>query len=172
MQLFTEDSPKSSHGHFRLVPLICFGCLFIIILYYYYLFNLRCSRGKKLYSENMPVVCFYFNVVLSINKLSKFSHASLKSYLIMRVKWFLPIERQLILSWCPDILSYPSDFSTSAYSACAHQYYILFLTLNNNITFTFMHLADAFIQSDLHSGYTFFTIMCVPWELNPQPLRC
>ncbi len=38
-----------------------------------------------------------------------------------------------------------------------------------------MHLADAFIQSDLHlqsdlhSGYTFFISMCVPWELNPQP---
>ncbi len=33
-----------------------------------------------------------------------------------------------------------------------------------------MHLADAFIQSDLvHSGYTFFVSMCVPWELNPQP---
>ncbi len=31
-----------------------------------------------------------------------------------------------------------------------------------------MHLADAFIQSDLvHSGYTFFISMCVPWELNP-----
>ncbi len=35
---------------------------------------------------------------------------------------------------------------------------------------TFMHLADAFIQSDLYSGYTFFKIiMCIPWELNPQP---
>ncbi len=42
---------------------------------------------------------------------------------------------------------------------------------NLNITFTFMHLADAFIQSDLqlHSGYTFFISMCVPWESNPQP---
>ncbi len=39
-------------------------------------------------------------------------------------------------------------------------------------TFTFMHLADAFIQSDLqlHSGYTFsFISICVPWESNPQP---
>ncbi len=34
---------------------------------------------------------------------------------------------------CPDILSYPSDFPTSAYCASAHQYCILFLTLNNNI---------------------------------------
>ncbi len=34
-----------------------------------------------------------------------------------------------------------------------------------------MHLADAFIQSDLqlHSGYTFLISMCVPWESNPQP---
>ncbi len=38
-------------------------------------------------------------------------------------------------------------------------------------TFTFMHLADAFIQSDLqlHSGYAFFVSICVPWESNPQP---
>ncbi len=43
---------------------------------------------------------------------------------------------------------------------------IFFLTF----TFTFMHLADAFIQSDLqlHSGYTFL-ITCVHWESNPQP---
>ncbi len=34
-----------------------------------------------------------------------------------------------------------------------------------------MHLADAFIQSDLqlHSGYTFLISICVPWESNPQP---
>ncbi len=38
-----------------------------------------------------------------------------------------------------------------------------------------MHLADAFIQGGLqwvHSDYTYFVSMCVPWELNPQPLRC
>ncbi len=34
---------------------------------------------------------------------------------------------------CPDILSYPSDFPTGAYCACAHQYFVLFLMLNNNI---------------------------------------
>ncbi len=26
-------------------------------------------------------------------------------------------------------------------------------------------------QLTLHSGYTFFVSMCVPWESNPQPLR-
>ncbi len=33
-------------------------------------------------------------------------------------------------------------------------------------TFTFMHLADAFIQSDLQciQGYTFLVSTCVPWE--------
>ncbi len=24
----------------------------------------------------------------------------------------------------------------------------------------------------VHSGYTIIVSMCVPWELNPQPLRC
>ncbi len=34
-----------------------------------------------------------------------------------------------------------------------------------------MHLADAFIQSDLQyiQAIHFFVSMCVPWELNPQP---
>ncbi len=45
------------------------------------------------------------------------------------------------------------------------------LPTNLAFTFTFMHLADAFIQSylQLHSGYTFFVSICVPWESNPQP---
>ncbi len=33
-----------------------------------------------------------------------------------------------------------------------------------------MHLADAFIQSDLHSIQVIhFVSMCVSWESNPQP---
>ncbi len=34
-----------------------------------------------------------------------------------------------------------------------------------------MHLADAFIQSDLQyiQAIQLFVSMCVPWELNPQP---
>ncbi len=34
-----------------------------------------------------------------------------------------------------------------------------------------MHLADAFIQSDLQciQAIHCFISMCVPWELNPQP---
>ncbi len=37
--------------------------------------------------------------------------------------------------------------------------------INAAYTFTFMHLADAFIQSDLQC----IQVMHVPWELNPQP---
>ncbi len=36
-----------------------------------------------------------------------------------------------------------------------------------------LHLADAFIQSDLQSiqAIHFFVSMCIPWESNPQRLR-
>ncbi len=38
-------------------------------------------------------------------------------------------------------------------------------------TFTFMHLADAFIQSDLQCIQVIhvFISTCGPWESNPQP---
>ncbi len=41
-------------------------------------------------------------------------------------------------------------------------------------TFTFMHLADAFIQSDLQCIQVihFFVSTCVPWESNLKPLHC
>ncbi len=41
-------------------------------------------------------------------------------------------------------------------------------------TFTFMHLADAFIQSDLQciQAIHFFVSTCAPWESNPRRLRC
>ncbi len=40
--------------------------------------------------------------------------------------------------------------------------------------FYIMHLADAFIQSDLQCIQVIHCIvsMCVPWESNPQPLHC
>ncbi len=49
----------------------------------------------------------------------------------------------------------------------------LFLWCKAEFTLTFMHLADAFIQSDLQAIisyiFTYFFSMCVPWESNPQP---
>ncbi len=41
-------------------------------------------------------------------------------------------------------------------------------------TFTFMHLADAFIQSDLqlHSGYTFSLVHVFPGKRTHNLLRC
>ncbi len=56
----------------------------------------------------------------------------------------------------------PAEFSSNpapTHIPCSYIY----------ITFTFMHLADAFIQSDLFRLHIFFICMCVPWELNPQP---
>ncbi len=41
--------------------------------------------------------------------------------------------------------------------------------VEGDFSFTFMHLADTFIQSDLQFKLYFFIIMCVPSELNPQP---
>ncbi len=44
-----------------------------------------------------------------------------------------------------------------------------------SFTFTFMHFADAFIQSDsqcIQAIHLYCQYMCVPWESNPQPLRC
>ncbi len=50
---------------------------------------------------------------------------------------------------------------------CLHIQGICYSDRNMNAayTFTFMHLADAFIQSDLQ----YIQVMHVPWELNPQP---
>ncbi len=45
--------------------------------------------------------------------------------------------------------------------------YIVFLS--PTFTFTFMHLADAFIQSDLQCIQAIHVFMCIPWESNPQP---
>ncbi len=44
----------------------------------------------------------------------------------------------------------------------------------NEMSFTFMHLGDTFIQSDLQciQAIHFLVSTCVPCESNPQPLRC
>ncbi len=50
---------------------------------------------------------------------------------------------------------------------CAYQY-----IMHN--TFYIYAFSRRFYPKRLtvHSGYTFIVSMCVPWELNPQPLRC
>ncbi len=48
-------------------------------------------------------------------------------------------------------------------------------TTGSTFTFTFMHLADAFIQSDLHCiqvTVLHFISSCFPWESNPWSWRC
>ncbi len=76
LALLTEDSPKSTHGHVRIVHLIMrLQTLLVVIYYLFYI-----AVGKKIIIIKHARVCFYFNVVVS-NKLSNISHASLKSYL-------------------------------------------------------------------------------------------
>ncbi len=63
---------------------------------------------------------------------------------------------------------------------CKHAMYICkLICMKVSVTYLatyiiFMHLADAFIQSDLQciQAIHFFVSMCVSWESNPQPLRC
>ncbi len=59
--------------------------------------------GEKYITRKHARVCFYFHAVVSINKLSSLSRASLKSYIIMRVKWGWHgrvLEQQLSLCIC------------------------------------------------------------------------
>ncbi len=45
------------------------------------------------------------------------------------------------------------------------------ISLEDQVYFSFMHLTEAFIQSNLQciQAIQFFISMCVLWELNPQP---
>ncbi len=69
-----------------------------------------------------------------------------------------------------------AEFSASLFSLRCHV--ILQKSWNSPEAFiTFMHLADAFIQSDLHiqqliQAVHIFVSAYVPWESNQQPLRC
>ncbi len=67
-----------------------------------------------------------------------------------------------LINWCCKTIT--ENITPS--SCYTHQ--VLFCS---NSFITFMHLADAFIQSDLQCIQVihFFISMCVPWELNPQP---
>ncbi len=63
-----------------------------------------------------------------------------------------------------------NDYSTTKIFVDNFLLYLYFI-------FIFMHLADAFIQSDLHciqvTVSTFFFISsCFPWESNPWSWRC
>ncbi len=64
-----------------------------------------------------------------------------------------------------------------------HRVYLESDLVTGPVKFTFMHLADAFIQrtystvrlyfvSFIIFFIIFFLSMCVPWELTPQHLRC
>ncbi len=60
--LLTKDSPKSSHGHCRLVHLICvcsFNSGYLLLLLLYFLFILRCSREKTNNQKTSPCLLLF-----------------------------------------------------------------------------------------------------------------
>ncbi len=98
--------------------------------------------------------------------------------------WFeLSSEEKFISNLINCLMNRDPKVSDNAAAEQVQFFFILQFVIKHNVRsqenvllylFTCMHLADAFIQSDLHSGYIyiFFFSMCVPWESNPQPLRC
>ncbi len=72
-------------------------------------------------------------------------------------------------------------FCTFLYSITHFTLYFFFLPIYMllcALLFTFYIYIYAFSRRfypkrlTVHSGYNFFVSTCVPWELNPQPLRC
>ncbi len=71
-----------------LYTLFAFSALLVVIyLFVLFMYLFYVAVGERIIIRKHARVCFYLNVVVSINKLSNLPHASLKSYLIMRVKW-------------------------------------------------------------------------------------
>ncbi len=63
------------------------------------------------------------------------------------------------------------DDRSCGWKAPRGPFYCVFIAF----TFTFVHLADAFIQSDLHCiqvTVLHFISSCFPWESNPWSWRC
>ncbi len=83
--------------------------------------------------------------------------------------------------WAPICLGLSPSKLFTCFSLVRERDYCLFLfSFSREVifvmtfTFTFMHLADAFIQSDLqlHSGYTFSLVCVFPGNRTHNLLRC
>ncbi len=82
------------------------------------------------------------------------------------------ISYTLIMNEYYDILPYfkkEKKCTTKQTKKNNNYYYRIIISI-----FTFMHLADAFIQSDLqlHSGYTFLSVYVFPGNRTHNLLRC
>ncbi len=77
--------------------------------------------------------------------------------------------------WQVPLTGRASEVSAFATPDAFLQYRVIAFGLRNaGATFTFTHLADAFIQSDLqlHSGYTFSLVCVFPGNRTHNLLRC
>ncbi len=105
--------------------------------------------------------------ILSLHFTTVFAHKELHYNLTIVTFFSVYIWQisEIMASRNPEFTSFSLNLFQN--SKLISQFWLIY----SEFTFTFMHLADAFIQSDLqlHSGYTFLISICVPWESNLQP---
>ncbi len=124
-------------------------------------------------------LCISTSVCLRLNKCTNYYPTSVSSVqiLLLNVFSWLGIANSDILGkwYAHCFLCLIPVALVSEYVLISHLDYRLCYSPVSSL-YLHLHLADAFIQSDLHfdlhSGYTCFVSMCVPWESNPQTLRC
>ncbi len=88
--------------------------------------------------------------------------------------------RTFATSVCPPIEQIASENATKEFFATMllkkHFGSSRNISVNSSKKNHFLHISRRFYPKRLKglyiSGYTFFVSMCVPWESNPQPLRC
>ncbi len=93
---------------------------------------------------------------------------------ITNTRWWFEVssEEKFIINLINCLMNRDPNVSYNAAAEQVQFFFILQFVIKHNVRsqeifllylFTFMHLADAFIQSDLHSGYTFsfFLSVCV-----------
>ncbi len=142
----------SIDGQSQLVMYLFMSKHFIQLIFHYtksfYLTNisLYCSRCfTRLFSEqHFIVLIFYYTIGDGITR-------------------FIYLQTILVLMFHYAIIYYFTRWCLFMYLFCKYHFLVLI----------HLHLADAFIQSDLQCIQVIhFLSVCVPWESNPQPLRC
>ncbi len=122
--------------------------------------------GSFLHDRALVGICRRHGGLFTDSGFCKYSWAHLVMSMTESCRWVMKYRLRTQGPQASNKGLRPSPLRTEISSVSLNILMMLF-----TFTFTFMHLADAFIQSDLqlHSGYTFFISMCVPWESNPQP---
>ncbi len=117
----------------------------------------------------MCFICQYSRRLLWIGKVNKQTATGL---LVIPDQYFQSLLHEMRI-WLARITDFPEgSCEIHIWCDCFRCERLALEHIKQNImcnTFTFMHLADAFIQSDLQCIQAIHYCMRVPWELNPQP---